>query len=110
MGFASQSASGDIFAELPVRTAGPTPLQLAIVEHRTAIVSGTVAGHFAHWQYLTRFRHVDLYASANRRFFAAAGLGWGFAYLAVLSTITIAQREVSKYGRRPSQRSQLPGL
>ena len=107
MGFASQSVSGDLFAETPAQTAGPTPLQLAIVEHRTAIVSGTVAGHFAHWHYLTRFRRIDLNASANRRFFAAAGLGWGFAYLAVLSTITIAQRAVYRHGRQRSQLSEL---
>lgn len=100
MGFASRSASGDMIAE--PRTAGPTPLQVAIVEHRTAIISGTVAGHFAHWQYLTRFRRINLYASANRPYLTAAGLGWGFVYLAVLSTITVSQRNVSKLaGQRP---------
>ncbi|RMJ17265.1 hypothetical protein CDV36_003057 [Fusarium kuroshium] len=62
----SRSASGgDSFAEH--RTAGPTPLQVAIVERRTGIVTATVAGHFAHWQYLTRYRRIDLHAKANRR-------------------------------------------
>ncbi|KAM5341635.1 hypothetical protein ACJ41O_014666 [Fusarium nematophilum] len=86
----SRSASGDGFAEH--RTAGPTPLQAAIAEHRTGIVTATVAGHFAHWQYLTRFRRIDVYASANRRPLVRAGLAWGLVYLGVLSTVTIAQR------------------
>ena len=99
MGFVSRSTSGDVVAE-PRTAAGPTPLQIAIAEHRTAIVSGTVAGHFAHWQYLTRFQHISLHAPANRRYIAAAGLGWGLIYLGVLSTITVAQRAVSRHADR----------
>ncbi|KAF4983822.1 hypothetical protein FZEAL_859 [Fusarium zealandicum] len=88
------SHSGDGFAEH--RTAGPTPLQVAIAEHRTGLVTATVAGHFAHWQYLTRFRRINLHATANRRPLATAGLAWGLVYLGVLSTITFAQRSVSR--------------
>lgn len=91
----SRSASGgDGFAEH--RTAGPTPLQVAIAERRTGIVTATVAGHFAHWQYLTRYRRIDLHATANRRPLAILGLAWGVVYVGVLSTITIAQRNVSR--------------
>ncbi|KAF4466212.1 mitochondrial carrier [Fusarium albosuccineum] len=91
----SRSAiSGDAFAEH--RTAGPTPLQVAIAEHRTGLVTATVAGHFAHWQYLTRFRRINLNATATRRPLAIAGLAWGFVYLGVLSTVTSAQRSVSR--------------
>ncbi|KAF7563718.1 hypothetical protein G7046_g369 [Stylonectria norvegica] len=90
--FVSRSASGDGFAE--PRTAGPTPpnsLQRALAGHRTAVVSGTVASHFAHWQYLTRYRQ------PAKRHFAAAGLGWGLVYLGVLSSITVAQRAVNRH-------------
>lgn len=81
-------------------TAGPTPLQLSIAHYRTAILSGTIVGHFAHWKYLTRIRPATVYAPASRRYLAAAGLGWACVYLGVLSTITIAQRDVARYNDR----------
>ncbi|KAI8670740.1 hypothetical protein NCS57_00546800 [Fusarium keratoplasticum] len=104
----SRSASGgDGFAEH--RTAGPTPLQVAIAERRTGIVTATVAGHFAHWQYLTRYRRIDLHATANRRPLAILGLAWGVVYVGVLSTITIAQRNVSRRSDQLLRQSQSQG-
>lgn len=112
MGLSRSVSGADLFAEAtssiadPVSIAAPasvtvparpTPLQVKIAENRTAIVSGTVVGHFAHWQYLTRLRRIDPYAAGSRRFVAAAGLGWGIVYLGVLSTITLAQRKVHKH-------------
>ncbi|WAO87764.1 Hypothetical protein NCS54_00508300 [Fusarium falciforme] len=101
----SRSASGgDGFAEH--RTAGPTPLQVAIAERRIGIVTATVAGHFAHWQYLTRYRRIDLHATVNRRPLAILGLAWGVVYVGVLSTITIAQRNVSRRSDQLLRQSQ----
>lgn len=101
----SQSVGGDLSAGQ--RTAGPTPLQVAIAEHRTAIVSATVAGHFGHWHYLTKFRRINPHASVHRPSFVRAGLGWGLVYISVLSTITLAQRSVA---RRSNQEHLLPHL
>lgn len=109
MGLSRSGSGADVLAEttsLPVAVvapssapvpARPTPLQVKIAKHRTAIVSGTVAGHFAHWQYLVRFRHVNPYAAGNRHFLAAAGLGWGLVYLGILSTVTFAQRTIHRH-------------
>lgn len=88
----SRSAGGDPFADH--QFSGPTPLQVAIARHRTGILTATVAGHFAHWQYLTRFRRINV--QANRAPLARLGLAWGLVYLGVLSTITVAQRKVSR--------------
>jgi hypothetical protein len=90
----SRSAGGDTFADR--QSSGPTPLQVAIAQHRTGILTATVAGHFAHWQYLTRFRRINVQATANRAPLARLGLAWGLVYLGVLSTITVAQRKVSR--------------
>lgn len=90
----SRSAGGDPFADH--QSSGPTPLQVAIARHRTGILTATVAGHFAHWQYLTRFRRINVQATANRAPLARLGLAWGLVYLGVLSTITVAQRKVSR--------------
>ncbi|KAG8666941.1 hypothetical protein FPOAC1_011763 [Fusarium poae] len=85
----SRSVGGDVLAEQ--ESFGPTPLQVAIAQHRTGIVAATVAGHFAHWQYLTRSQRIDVQAAANRIPLARLGLAWGIVYLGVLSTITVAQ-------------------
>ncbi|KAF4963865.1 hypothetical protein FSARC_8159 [Fusarium sarcochroum] len=90
----SRSAGGDAFAEH--QSSGPTPLQVAIAQHRTGIVTATVAGHFAHWQYLTRFQRINVQATANRRPLARLGLAWGLVYIGVLSTLTLAQRKVAR--------------
>ncbi|RGP71828.1 hypothetical protein FLONG3_6942 [Fusarium longipes] len=86
-----RSVGGDVLTEH--ESFGPTPLQVAIAQHRTGIVTATVAGHFAHWQYLTRFRRINVQATANRLPLARLGLVWGLVYLGVLSTITVAQRK-----------------
>lgn len=106
----SRSASGDPFAEHPTATVGPTtatptPLQVALAENRTAIVTATVGSHFAYWQYLARYRRMDFAATANRRFLATAGLAWGAVYLSVLATITIAQRDIARHADRLLRRS-----
>ncbi|CEI40132.1 hypothetical protein FVEN_g12415 [Fusarium venenatum] len=90
----SRSVGGDVLAEH--ESFGPTPLQVAIAQHRTGIVTATVAGHFAHWQYLTRSQRINVQAAANRIPLARLGLAWGLVYLGVLSTITIAQRKVAR--------------
>lgn len=84
----------DAFAEH--QSSGPTPLQVAIAQHRTGILTATVAGHFAHWQYLTRFRRINVQATANRLPLAQLGLAWGLVYLGVLSTLTFSQRKVAR--------------
>lgn len=94
----SRSTGGDLSTEH--QTAGPTPLQVAIVEHRTAIVTATVAGHFGHWHYLTRVQRINPHASVSRPSFMRAGLGWGLVYVGVLSTITLAQRSVARHSGR----------
>ncbi|KAF0636863.1 hypothetical protein FPSE5266_20319 [Fusarium pseudograminearum] len=91
----SRSVGGDVLAEH--ESFGPTPLQVAIAQHRTGIVTATVAGHFAHWQYLTRSQRINVQATANRLPLARLGLAWGIVYLGVLSTITVAQRKVARY-------------
>ncbi|KAH6886490.1 hypothetical protein B0T10DRAFT_563685 [Thelonectria olida] len=99
----SRSATGDPFAEHPtatVRPTTPTPLQVALAENRTAVVTATVSSHFAYWHYLVRYRRMDFAATANRRYLATAGLAWGVVYLGVLSTITIAQRDIARHTDR----------
>ncbi|KAF5018951.1 hypothetical protein F66182_9040 [Fusarium sp. NRRL 66182] len=88
----SRSASGGALIEH--QSSGPTPLQVTIAQHRTGIVSATVTAHFAHWQYLTRFRRINVQATANRRPLAFIGLAWGLVYLGMLSTVTLAERPV----------------
>ncbi|KPM38543.1 hypothetical protein AK830_g8030 [Neonectria ditissima] len=63
----SRSASGDGFAEYRAVGPAPTPLKLALAEHRTAVLTTAISGHFAHYQYLSRFRHIKLEAPGNRR-------------------------------------------
>ncbi|KAI5460249.1 hypothetical protein BGZ63DRAFT_424769 [Mariannaea sp. PMI_226] len=100
----SRSANGDGFAEHPSAnvspTTTPTPLQIAIADKRAAIVTATVSSHFAYWQYLVRYRRMNLAANANRRFLATAGLAWGLVYLGVLTTITVAQRDIARHADR----------
>ncbi|KAK7416945.1 hypothetical protein QQX98_004856 [Neonectria punicea] len=96
----SRSALGDGFAEHRAVGPAPTPLKLALAEHRTAVLTTAISGHFAHYQYLSRFRRIKLEAPRNRRTLVTVGLSWALVYIGVLSTITIAQRDVSRHADR----------
>ena len=70
-------------------------LPLLLSDYRSPIIGGTVAGHIAHWRYLTRFRRLNPSSPANKGTFRVYGAAWGCVYLGVLSVLTIAERKAA---------------
>lgn len=64
---------------------------LLLADFRAPIVGGTLAGHVAHWRYLTRFRRLNPSAPSHKNVFRFYGAAWGCVYLGVLSVLTIAE-------------------
>lgn len=73
----------------------PQQLPLLLADYRTPIIGGTVAGHVAHWRYLTRFRRLNPSAPSHRNVLRLYGAAWGCVYLGVLSALTIAERKAA---------------
>jgi hypothetical protein len=76
----------------------PSPIQLYVANHRSAILTTTLVAHVAHWSYLTRFRRMNPSLKANRGQFGKLGLGWAVVYVGVLGAITISVRDVQNSG------------
>lgn len=78
----------------------PTPLQIYIADHRAPILTATVVAQIGHWNYLTRYRHLNPADKAHRGRFGRLGLGWAVVYVGVLYAITVSMHSVKNASDR----------
>jgi hypothetical protein len=76
-------------------TSTPSQFQIFVADNRAAIVGTLLVSHGAHWSYITRVGSRSPVLQQNRAYFGRLGLAWAGVYAAVLTTLTIAHRDVS---------------
>ncbi|OHE98521.1 hypothetical protein CORC01_06142 [Colletotrichum orchidophilum] len=89
----SPSLSSSSPPETPLRP--PSARIFWIVDNWPSILGGTVIVHYAHYQYLARFRRPNPNPLKNARFWALASGGWMLSYLSICTGIAVAQAKAT---------------